>query len=95
MDTQSNHSRATSYSTTAHALLDQIKQQTTPEINKEFHKVLSSFKRKEIDSSQVYERVKQVLKDYPQLLQQFENHLPGQNATFSSALLFVNRGILC
>lgn len=97
MDRQSETSIG-SYSVRAYSLLDQIRTQTTPEINKEFHSILSTFKKKNIDSQTVHEKVSILLKDYPHLLVQFEECMISQPQVqtapptqFGSAIAFVNK----
>ncbi|KAJ3269012.1 hypothetical protein HDV01_001939 [Terramyces sp. JEL0728] len=94
MDRQSETSIG-SYSVRAYSLLDQIRTQTPPETNKEFHSILSSFKKKSIDSNTVHERVSVLLQDYPHLLTQFEECMISQPKVqpaptqFGSAIAFI------
>ncbi|KAJ3318979.1 hypothetical protein HDV06_006794 [Boothiomyces sp. JEL0866] len=97
MDRQSETSIG-SYSVRAYSLLDQIRTQTPPEINKEFHSILSNFKKKNLDSQTVHEKVSILLKDYPHLLVQFEECMISQPQAqtapptqFGSAIAFVNK----
>lgn len=97
MSEVSRQTGQTVYSTRANNLLEQVRQSTSFETNKEFLATLRQFKRKQyttltrITSQQVQEKVSKLLQNYPDLLIQFEEVIPKPQTQFTSALAFVNK----
>jgi histone deacetylase complex regulatory component SIN3 len=90
--TRSFRSKSSNHSSRAVTILEQIKNQTSPRVYKDFLNEMSLFREQKIDAADLQRRINNILIDYPMLLKQFQTSLPSTpNQKFKSALLFVNK----